>query len=227
MPVRTLRPLLVGAAIAASAGMAQAIGITDATRDYVAGISGSKVGDLDVIGAFVTYNLATDVFVFTATLNADIGSSAGGFYVWGVDRGSHVNSADFASHGYGGVLFDSVVFVRPNGTGNVTTFFGGGGGALAAGSIGVFGSTIIAKVPGSMLPSTGSGKTAYGWNLWPRDGTLASGFAQISDFAPDNSDFGVTVVGAVPEPASVAMLLAGLGLLGATRLRRRQAVDRG
>jgi hypothetical protein len=81
-------------------------------------------------------------------------------------------------------------------------------------------------VPGSLLTSTGAAKTAYGWNLWPRDGTLAAGFAQIADFAPDNADFGVKVLGAVPEPATAATLLAGLGVLSAARWRRRQAAAR-
>ena len=50
---------------------------------------------------------------------------------------------------------------------------------------------------------------------------LPAGFGQISDFAPDNSNLAVTVIGAapVPEPGTWALLLAGLGLV---TLRRRR-----
>jgi hypothetical protein len=62
-----------------------------------------------------------------------------------------------------------------------------------------------------VLPSMGLAFAGYGWNLWPRDGTV-TGNAAISDFAPDASD---DAASAVPEPASLATLGAGLALVGA------------
>jgi hypothetical protein len=51
-------------------------------------------------------------------------------------------------------------------------------------------------------------------------GRAFSGFAAISDFAPDNANFTATPV---PEPASAALWLAGLGALGSLgRLKARR-----
>ncbi len=58
----------------------------------------------------------------------------------------------------------------------------------------------------------------YTWNLWPRVGLGQNN--QISDFAPDGSKLGFQIT-AVPEPQTHALLLAGLGLIGAT-LKRGQ-----
>ena len=94
----------VAAACLAAAGSSHAIGVTDAVGDYVSGFAGSKLGDLDVVGAFVTYNAHTDTFVFSGTMANDIGLTPGGIYVWGINRG--LGTARFAASGVGGVLFD-------------------------------------------------------------------------------------------------------------------------
>lgn len=215
-----LRRGLMTLACALAATGAQAIGITDATGDYLPGYTGSRLGDLDVVGSFVSYNATTDSFVFSGTMAAAIGSSPGGFYVWGVNRGA--GTPGFAANGLPGVLFDSVVIFNADGSGRVVRFAPSGPPsvtALAAGTAQSFDTTIIGKISGTLLPSNGLAKSAYTWNLWPRDGTLPAGFGQISDFAPDAVNLGITQVGAVPEPASVAMLLAGLG--GLLLLKRR------
>jgi len=214
-----IRNVCIAVALAASGGWAQAIGVVDAPADYVNGYAGSRKGDLDVIGAFVSYNPTTDRFVFSGTMNADIGLSTGGLYVWGVNRGT--GTARFAGNGIDGVLFDAVVILRPDGGGTVSRLDPGGGTtSLAAGTALSAGSTILAQIDGSLLPGKGFAKTAYTWNLWPRDGTLPAGFGQIADFAPDNSNLGVTVLGQVPEPSSLVMM--GVGLAALVGLRRRR-----
>lgn len=205
-----------GLALAAAAPWAQAVNVTDVAGDFLASYTGARTGDLDVISSFVTYNPVTDMFVFAGTMNADIGTTASAFYVWGVNRGA--GTAPFASIGINNVFFDTVVRFNIDGSGTA------GGVALAAGTAKVIGSTIIGQISGSLLPSTGFAKTAYTWNLWPRDGAV-SGTAAISDFAPDNANVLVTTLAPVPEPASVAMLALGLGVIGIAR-RRRQSSER-
>jgi len=186
-------------------------GITDREGDFLATFAGSSASsDLDVLSASVFYNPSTDLFTLKATMDGAIGSTATGFYVWGVNRGA--GTAGFASIGINGVRFDRVILLRPDGTGTVA-----GVGNLPGGSITISGNTITGVVSGSMLASTGfANKLDYTWNIWPRDGAFV-GNAAISDFAPDNANFSAT---AVPEPASAALLLGGLGMVAAIARRR-------
>lgn len=189
-------------------------GVTDPKGDFLATFAGSAAAsaDLDVVAASVFYNAGTDTFTLTATMDGNVGTTATGLYVWGVNRGAGV--ASFAnSLGLNGVRFDRVVLLNANGTGTVA-----GAGALPTGSVVISGKTITATVSGALLPSTGfANKLDYTFNLWPRNTTFA-GVSAISDFAPNNANFTATPV---PEPASAAMLLGGLGLVALYRRRRQ------
>lgn len=188
-------------------------GISDPKGDFLATFAGSAAStDLDVLSASVFYNAATDLFTLTATMDGNIGTTATGFYVWGVNRGAGVASFG-SSLGLNGVRFDRVVILRPDGTGSV-----GGAGALPTGSVTITGKTITGVISGSLLPSTGfTNKLDYTFNLWPRDGAF-SGTAAISDFAPNNANFTATPV---PEPSTAA--LGALGLAALLVWRRRQS----
>ncbi|MEO6281319.1 PEP-CTERM sorting domain-containing protein [Roseateles sp.] len=190
-------------------------GITDPKGDFLATFAGSSASaDLDVVAATVLYNASLDTFFLKATLDGNVGSTATGVYVWGVNRGA--GTAGFgASLGLDGVRFDRVILVRPDGTGSVA------GTNLAPGAVTISGKTITAAVSGSLLPSTGfANKLDYTFNLWPRDLAFASaGVGAISDFAPNNANFTATIT-TVPEPASAALLLGGLGLVAVYRRRQ-------
>ena len=189
----------------------------DAVGDFLPTYTGAQGGDLDVVSAEVFVNPLAGTFSVTATLNAPVGTTAGAFFVWGFDRGQGTERFVSGSPSVGqGVRFDSVLILRPDGTGQVNDLAGGGGGgALGAGQVVINGSTIsTVDLPLTLLPTRGFAAPAYTWNLWPRLGTI-SGNAAISDFAPDASNAGVTVV---PAPAAGVLL----GVAGVVGLRRRR-----
>ena len=185
--------------------------VMDPVGDFLPTYAGPHNGDLDVVSTRVSL-LGTNL-LFSATLNANIGTTAQAFYIWGVNRGG--STANFASLGLPNIVFDTVVRINPDGTGQVT-LIGGATTALAPGSITISGNSFQALVALSLLPSNGFTLSQYGQNLWPRFGG-ATGNAQISDFAPDATNAGIDT----PEPAT--LLLLGTGLIGlGSRYRRRR-----
>ena len=155
--------------------------IADPAGDFLAGFAGTRGADLDVRSAEVSYDGTT--FTFGSTSAGAIGTTAGGIFVWGVNRGA--GTAGFPTLAPG-VRFDAVVIVRPGGTSSVRDLISGTGSDLAAGSVTVSGTTLTARVPATLLPTQGAQPEAYTVNLWPRTGTGNDN--QISDFAPDNSN---------------------------------------
>jgi hypothetical protein len=180
--------------------------------------TGPRNGDLDILTAEVFFDGTN--FTFTSTENGLIGTTEGSVFVWGVDRGLH---QPFFGSFRPGVLFDVVVVLRPNDlTGTVIDFSPTDPAQpvnLAPGSVTVSGNTIQGVVPVSLLPSKGLLPVDYQVNFWPRVGLDPSNNAQISDFAPDNSDAGVTVT---PEPSTLLFLCGGLIVLALSRRLKAQ-----
>jgi hypothetical protein len=199
--------LLASAFVAAQA---HASPLADPVNDFLGTYSGPHGADLDVVSTDAVLNGSN--LILQATMNGPIGTTSGGLYVWGVDRGMGASTANFASVGRPNIIFDSVVIINQNATGQVVTLETGTPVAtpLAPGAITISGNTFQAVVPISMLPSTGFSTANYTQNLWPRFGGVTTD-DQISDFAPDSTMAPIST----PEPAALGLLgLAGLLLLG-------------
>ncbi|MFO0851911.1 MAG: hypothetical protein U0871_25595 [Gemmataceae bacterium] len=200
-PTRALAAVVLGLGLA---GPARAVFVTDAANDFVPTFLGPHNGDLDVIGAEVVYDGTN--FTFHAVLNGAVGTTPGGFYVWGVNRGAGGQGFPVIAPG---VRFDRVVIFRPDGTSNVP-------GATVL----VRGNEITGIVPATApaLASTGFAPGQYTWNLWPRSPAIPGNpDGNLSDFAPDNSNALVTTTPA--PPGLVLGLLAGLSVGAYSRIR--------
>lgn len=202
--------LVLGFLLLVLPGSAQA-GVVDATNDFVTTYLGPRNGDLDVVFAEVLIDQSN--FILRTIVNAPVGTTLNGFYVWGFDRGP--NRQGFPNLGSPpiapGVLFDTVVVVRPTG--------------VNGGTVIVNGNEITAILPrtlAALAPLAGQRtQEQFTFNLWPRSPAIPNSPADsnLSDFAPDNSNAGIQ---AIPEPSAM-VLVAAAGLSVAAYRRRRRA----
>lgn len=206
--------LLLSAVTAlAGAGGAAAAPVTDPGGDFLPTYVGPTNSDLDVLSTSVEFDGTN--FIWRLTTAGAFGTTAGSLYVLWVNRGA--GTARFGP-GAPNVLFDAVGVFRPAGPDVVVNLTGVPPGApaitlLPADAFSVDGTTLTGILPASLLPSTGFDPADYRFTVGSRIGDTA--FNQIADFAPDDGMFT-----AVPEPATAALLLGGVGLLGWTRRRK-------
>lgn len=204
------------AMVAFAAAPAIAATVVDAPNDFLPTYTGPQGLDLDVLTTEAFIDTSANTLSVTTTVGAAIGTTPGGFYVFGFDRGAGTQRFVGGSPSVGaGVVFDLVLLLRPDGTGQINDLVGGGSTILPAGSVLISGSTISSgPLSLSLFPTRGFAARDYTFNLWPRVSTV-SGNAAISDFAPDASNAGLTVV---PSPTSIAVL----GVMAAAGLSRRR-----
>jgi hypothetical protein len=195
---------------AGAAPAAVAAPLSDPLGDYTAiAVAAARQPDLDVL--LVDALRQTSSFFITSTQAGAVGTTTGGIYVWGVDRGTGV--AGFGALAPG-VLFDTVVVLNPAG-GSFVRLIPEALTIPLTGPLQIAGNSIGATVPFASLPSRGFALDQYGWNLWPR---LAGGpTSNIADFAPDNSTF----VARASAPGAAALFGFGLAALAARRRAQR------
>lgn len=214
--------LSVALAGAISIAATPALAVTDAANDLLATYTGPQAGDLDILSASAVYDGTS--FHLTATLAGTPGSTTGGIYVWGVNRGAGTPRLTFGSPSIGaGILFDAVAVMFPDGLGRVAILPPVGPAAITnlPGLVEIEGDTISASFAASLLPGNGFAPEDYTFTLWSRarvnpllDGTNA----EVADFAP-------SLQAAVPEPGSWAVMIVGFAAAGFT-LRRQRATPR-
>ena len=205
-----MRPVLaiLSAAIALGSAPASATTVVDATNDFLASYTGPRLADLDVTSFSVSYDAGSAQFLLGATMAGTIVAGSPGIYVIGVNTGTGT-IRPFASIGQRNVIFNQAIVINKDGTGRL------GAATLDSADISIVGNSFTARIDAALLPSTGFAFDRYGFNLWPRVGF--AGNSDISDFAPDNA-----LLSAVPEPASWALMIGGIGVTGAGLRRRRQ-----
>jgi hypothetical protein len=211
-------------ALAASAGHAATFSVADPQGDFLSTYAGTQAGDLDVLFAYGLFDATASTFTFGATMSAPVGTTAGATYIWGINRGGGTERLNTGALPVGaGVRFDAVIALNTlsGGGGAVNLFNGNPATSLPSGAVSIVGNSITLTLAAGLLPNNGTGFANYQFNLWPRLGVGNNN--QISDFAPNNSSIGVLAVTPVPEPDALALMLAGLGLVGFTARRRSKA----
>ena len=184
--------------------------IPDALGDFLPTYTGPHDPGLDVVAHEVV--LREDRLIFFGRMDGPIAptQAVGGIYLIGVDRGLGtprflINAAERGTPPIGpNVLWDLIVRVNPNGTGQVNNLLAGVITPLATSDIVIDGNEFTASVPLSLLlPEATRPPCEWTYNLWPRNGIGTT--VQVSDLAPDD---GNSPVQTVPEVVCTTDLAA-------------------
>ena len=214
-------------AVVAYGPSARAETVSDPTGDFLAPFSAAhpnqRNGDLDVASAGAVFD--GQFFHLSATMNGDIGTTEGGLYVWGVNRGEGIAVFTTLPNPIGeGVVFDSFIRINQDGSGMIVRDFLPGGldtsvVNLTPGQVQISGRRLDLTVALADLPTRGLDPLQYGFNIWPRVDGISSN-DQIADFAPNARN----ITASVPEPTAWALMIVGFGFAGTALRRSRTAV---
>lgn len=225
LPSNRLGPQTVAAAFGLTAALVatsvHAATIVDPTGDILPTFNGPQTGAASTPFDVTSVTAVQDggAVKISATL---AGPATAAAYVVGINRGAGTALFDQGPTPVGaGVNFDAVALLLPGGGSLVQLIDTGATTPLS--EVSFSGDTLTAIIPLSDFPSTGFTAANFLYNLWPRDGLNPADNTQISDFAPDASDFAASAVAAVPEPSTWALMLLGVGALGATLRGRRSS----
>jgi hypothetical protein len=186
--------------------------ISDPVGDFLPTYTGRQDPGLDVMAHEVVYLEDQGRMVFSGTMAGPIAptQALGGLYLIGVERGRgtprFLNTPNAPPDIGPNVLWDSVLRINPNGTGNFNNLLAGVNTPLNPTDILINGNQFTASVPLSLLlPSSTRPPQEWTYNLWPRNGVGQN--VQVSDLAPDDGNSPVQVVG----PARVASVVVNDG----------------
>ncbi len=201
-PQRRVALLSLALLSAFSTGSVHAAPFIDAQGDFLPSYAGPKDADLDVRFADVVIDPKAGTVTLFGILAGPIDKASGKFYVFGIDRGRGEAGRDLIFEGaLGGepkighnVLWDAAIGLLANGQAVFFDALHPGVVPLPNVTVRVAGNEISATVPLSLLPSQGFSLKDYTFNFWPRS-QVSLANTTVADFAPDNSDVRVGIVG--------------------------------
>lgn len=216
--------LLAAVAATALAVEARATLVADPVGDFEPTYVGPHVDDADITGIGVSFDGTN--FTMTMTTAGTIGTTPGTYYVWGINRGNGVPRLQFVGAPPAikpKLRFNAVDLTYPDGSSVIGGLSFPPSFTSYPGLVSVNGNMLTAILPAALVPSNGYDFSHYQFTVWAHvpDGPLddSPSNARIADFSRT-----VNIAGAVPEPASWAMLVTGFGLAGAVLRRRRLVV---
>jgi hypothetical protein len=189
---------------------------SDPVGDFLPTYTGPQDPGLDVVAHEVVFLEDQNRLVFFGRMAGPIAptQAIGGLYLIGVDRGQGTPRFLRGTPVIGpNVVWDLVVRINPNGTGNVANQVAGVPPLgivtpLNPADISINGNEFTARVPLSLLlPAATRPPQEWTYNLWPRNGIVIGQNQHVSDLAPDDGNSPVQTV----APARVASVVVNDG----------------